>query len=107
MVAQIFNIPFLVQIILFLVVSLITISLGYPWVKKRINMDIKRTPLMEESYIGRVMIADKEITDRGEIKVDGIYWSVKNLSSNIKKDEKFKIIRIDGIKLVIKKEGDI
>ncbi|WP_322413175.1 NfeD family protein [Clostridium perfringens] len=57
--------------------------------------------------MGRVMKAKEDIKDRAKIKVDGIYWTVQNSGEEIKQNESFKIIGIEGIKLMIKKEEEI
>lgn len=107
MIADLLGVTFGVQVVLFLVVNLITVSVGYPWAKRKFKEGVKRTPLMEENYIGRVMKAEEDIVDRAKIKVDGIYWTVQNLGEVIKKDESFKITGIEGIKLIIKKEQEV
>ena len=107
MIADLLCVTFGVQVVLFLVVNLITVSVGYPWAKRKFKEGVKRTPLMEENYIGRVMKAEEDIVDRAKIKVDGIYWTVQNLGEVIKKDESFKITGIEGIKLIIKKEEEV
>ena len=107
MIADLLGVTFGVQVVLFLVVNLITVSVGYPWAKRKFKEGVKRTPLMEENYIGRVMKAEEDIVDRAKIKGDGIYWTVQNLGEVIKKDESFKITGIEGIKLIIKKEEEV
>lgn len=107
MIADLLGVTFGVQVVLFLVVNLITVSVGYPWAKRKFKEGVKRTALMEENYIGRVMKAEEDIVDRAKIKVDGIYWTVQNLGEVIKKDESFKITGIEGIKLIIKKEEEV
>ena len=107
MIADLFGISFGVQVIIFLVINLITVSLGYPWAKKKFKKSFKRTPLMEETYIGRVMKAEEDIIEKAKVKVDGIYWTVLNKGEEIKRGENFEIIGIEGIKLIIKKEEEI
>ncbi|MBE6054390.1 MAG: NfeD family protein [Clostridium sartagoforme] len=107
MIADFLGISFGYQITIFLVVNLITISIGYPWAKKKFKKSVKRTPLMEETYIGRVMKAEEDITERAKVKVDGIYWTMQNTGEEIKAGDNFKIIGIEGIKLIIKKEEEI
>ena len=107
MIADFFGISFGVQVIIFLVINLITVSLGYPWAKKMFKKSVKRTPLMEETYIGRIMKAEEDIIEKAKVKVDGIYWTVLNTGEEIKSGENFKIIGIEGIKLIIKKEEEI
>ena len=107
MIAEVLGVSFGIQIIIFLVVNLITVSLGYPWAKKKFKTSVKRTPLMEETYIGRVMKAEENIGQRAKVKVDGIYWTVQNTGEEIKAGDNFKIIGIDGIKLIIEKEEEV
>lgn len=107
MIADLFGISFGVQVIIFLVINLITVSLGYPWAKKKFKKSVKRTPLMEETYIGRVMKAEEDIIEKAKVKVDEIYWTVLNKGEEIKRGENFEIIGIEGIKLIIKKEEEI
>lgn len=107
MIAEMLGVSFGVQVIIFLVVNLITVSLGYPWAKKKFKTSVKRTPLMEETYIGRVMKAEENIGQRAKVKVDGIYWTVQNSGEEIKAGDSFKIIGIDGIKLIIEKEEEV
>lgn len=95
------------QIIIFLLVNLITISIGYPIVRKKYKAGSKRVPLMEESYIGRIFTAEEDIERVGRIRVSGIYWGIINDGNKIRKGEKFKVTAIKGIKLVIRKEEEI
>ncbi|MBE6071335.1 MAG: NfeD family protein [Clostridium butyricum] len=97
------GISFLHQVIIFAIVSLIVMMFGYPWLKKKYKVMHKRIPLMEETYIGRVIVADQEIKNKAQIKVGGEYWTAINEGDIIHKEEKFEIIGIDGIKLRIKK----
>ena len=95
-----------IQTIIFLLVNLITVSIGYPIVRKKYKAGLKRVPLMEENYIGRSFIANEDIEEEGRIRLDGIYWAIINDGDKIKKGERFKIESIQGIKLVIRKEEE-
>lgn len=98
--------PFAVQIGIFIVLTGISYSIGYPLAKKVLNKSIPRTITMEENFIGRVIIAENDIKEKARIKIGGIYWTVKNQGEYILKNEKFKIVGIEGNKLIIRKEGD-
>lgn len=97
------GVPFLYQIIVFSIISLIAMIFGYPWLKKMYKMMHKRIPLMEETYIGKILIAEKDIETKAQIKVGGEYWTAVNEGEKITKNEKFEITGIDGIKLKIKR----
>lgn len=98
-----FGMEFSVQIIVFAFVNIISIAAGYPWLKKKFKKGFKKTPLMEENYIGKVMESDKDIKDKCQIKVGGEYWTAVNTGEKIKCGDKFQITGIEGIKLLIKK----
>lgn len=107
MISEVFNVSNGTQIVIFLFVSLITISVGYPLTRNKLKKNMKRTPLMEEKYIGLVKVAEEDILEEGRIKLDGIYWGIRNKGPKIKAGEKFKILEIEGIKLSIIKEEEI
>ena len=102
-----FGLAIVTQTVIFLLVNLITVAIGYPIVRKKYKAGSKRVPLMEENYIGRSFTAKEDIEKEGRIRLDGIYWGIINYGDKIKKGEKFKIIEIKGIKLVIRKEEEI
>ena len=100
-VCGVFGVPFIIQVIIFAVVIIISLVLGYPVLKKKYKNMHKKTPLMEESYIGKIMISEKEIFDKAQIKINGEYWTVVNEGDVINVGDKFEIIGIEGIKLKI------
>ncbi|AYE33288.1 NfeD family protein [Clostridium septicum] len=106
MVASMLGATWWLQVMVFLIVSIITISIGYPWAKKKFKASIKHTPLMEETYIGRVMKAESDILQKARVKVNGIYWTVQNQGDIIKKDSNFRIVGIEGNKLIVNKEEE-
>ena len=102
-IALIIGKSFMIQLITFILVTAIFMAVGYPIVKKTMKRTVPQTKTMEQNYIGEIFVADKDISRKGLIKVDGIYWSVLNEGDYIKKGQKFKVESIRGTKLVIKK----
>ena len=94
------------QIIAFLVVGIATVSIGYPWAKKKFKADVNHVPTMEQTYIGKEMIADEDMEEKSKIKVSGIYWTAYNKGKTIKKGEKYTITGIEGNKLIVKLRED-
>ncbi|EES90629.1 NfeD family protein [Clostridium botulinum] len=94
---------FIIQVISFIIVSLILMVICYPIIKRTIKNTVPITPTMEEKYIGEEFIIKKDIEEKASIKYNGIYWTVKSVSGNINKGSSVKIIGIDGNKLLIKK----
>ncbi|MBP1864418.1 membrane protein implicated in regulation of membrane protease activity [Clostridium tetanomorphum] len=89
--------------ITFIGVSAVFIAIGYPLAKEALNKTVIKTPTMEEGYIGRELLMEEDIEEKSMIKLDGIYWTVKNQGEPIVKGDKVKIIGIEGNKLIIKK----
>lgn len=100
-IALINNQPAMTQIIAFVGVSAAFMAVGYPIVKKNIKKTGKKVPTMEENYIGQEITVNEDIEEKGKIKMQGIYWTVKNIGKPLKKGEKVKIVGIEGNKLVI------
>ena len=94
------------QFIIFLVTSIALVAIGYPWAKKKFKVEKNHTLTMEQTYIGRVMIADEDIIEKSKIKVDGIYWTAYNKGKKINKGEKFIITGIEGNKLTVELKED-
>ncbi len=100
------DVPFLYQIIIFATISILLISFVYPVLKKKFKADVKKTLLMEEKYIGKTMISEKDIIKNAQIKVGGEYWTAVNSGEVIHKGDSFTITGIEGIKLQIIKNQE-
>jgi membrane protein implicated in regulation of membrane protease activity len=88
---------FMGQVIVFCIVSAGAIAVEYVWFRKKLKQTIPKTLKMEEEYIGKTMIAEDDIIDRGRMKVEGIYWTVENSGEKIQKGEEVKIVGIREI----------
>ncbi|MDP4143706.1 MAG: NfeD family protein [Bacillota bacterium] len=95
--------PLDTQIATFVVVSCLFFAVGFPLAKKLIKKTVPKTKTMEEEYIGREFIAEGDISFREKAKIDGIYWTVQNNDKPIRKGDKYKIVSIQGNKLIVKK----
>lgn len=106
-IAQLLGYSTFVQVIIFIVVSIVFMAVGYPLVKKTLKQTVKKTPTMEESYIGRIFTADEDVVVKALVKIDGIYWTIKNEGEQIVKGDKIKISGIEGNKIIVNKiKGD-
>ena len=94
------------QIVAFLVMGVATVSIGYPWAKKKFKADVNHVPTMEQTYIGKEMIANEDMEEKSKIKVSGIYWTAYNKGKIIKKGERYTITSIEGNKLIVKLKED-
>ena len=104
-IANVFGLGFRWQVFIFAIVSLIAISIGYPWARKKYKKMVKPTLRMEETYIGMELVADEDIETQARIKVKGIYWTGINHEDKILKGQKFQITGVEGNKLTIKGLG--
>ena len=95
------------QILLFIVVSSISLLLTRKFVEKVKGTDIIPTNL--DRVIGKIGIVTSDITklEPGEVKVDGKKWSATS-TKKINVGSKVEILSIDGVKLKVKevKEED-
>ncbi|MCI1945045.1 NfeD family protein [Clostridium luticellarii] len=101
--AEILGYSFVVQLIVFAVVSIILVIVCYPLVKRKIKQSVKPTPVREKTYVGREIVVDEEMVKNNGIKVDGIYWKVKDSEYVLKKGDRIKILGMEGNKFDIKK----
>lgn len=104
-IAGILGYNFLVQFIVFSIISALSIYVEYQWLRKKLKKSIPKTLTMEEEYIGKHIKIEDDIHESGRIKLGGIYWSVENQGEPVKKGESAEIIGIKGNKLIIRKQG--
>ena len=98
-----FYAPIFVQVIIFIALSGLAMSIGYPIVKKTISKTVKKTLTMEEGYVGKEFTLTKDVEEKGNIKFQGIYWTVKNDGEPLKKGDLVRVTGIEGNKLLIAK----
>ncbi len=95
----------LVQFIVFIVVSVITLFLTKPLMKKFKSSGFE--PTNTDRVIGKIAEVTKEITPNnyGEVVVFGTTWMA---ASNKKQTVGSKVVvdKIDGAKLIVKREGE-
>lgn len=93
----------IIQMVVFLVSSVILIFATKPFVQKFLNN--KKTETNVFSLIGKKALVIKDIDNidgKGQIKVDGEVWSAESAnSSNLEKGTEVKIIKIDGVKAIV------
>ena len=94
----------IIQMIVFLVISVILIFATKPFVKKILGSN-KKTETNAFSIIGKKALVIKDIDNidgKGQIKVDGEIWSAESANaSNLEKGTEVKILKIDGVKAIV------
>ena len=105
-----FGVPFWGEIIVFFVVSTITLIFTRPLVRKLMDRQIRKTNT--DDFIGKRVKVIKEIDkyDGGEVKINGITYTailLDDVEETINVDSIVEIITIKGNKLVVKKIEEI
>lgn len=92
-----------IQIAVFVGVSLVSLLLTKPIMKKMKNFDV--TPTNSDMVIGKVGVVVKKIENNkyGEVKIFGNVWTAR-ADEEIEVGEKVKVLSIEGVKLIVKKE---
>lgn len=92
-----------VQILIFTAVSILCIVSWNPVVRRIIKKSVPETKTYEQSRIGRKFRIEKDINVKALMKIDGIYWTVKNTGEPVKCGDMVEITGIQGNKINIKK----
>ncbi len=103
MLTAYFTDSIVIQIIVFIVVSIISLLITKPLVKKFKGFDI--TPTNSDRVIGKTGEVTKKIDNNsyGEVKVFGNTWTATS-KEVIDVGEKVKVLNIEGVKLIVERE---
>lgn len=99
-----FNMPFIVQILAFIVVSGVLLYFTKPLVKRYLKVGRQRTNA--DALIGEFAIVTEGIDTLkaiGQVEIRGQVWSAKSTGELINRGEKVEIIDIQGVKLLVKR----
>ena len=103
--AAILNLPVIVQVILFFVVSVILLVFTRPIAVKYFNKDRIKTNV--ESMVGKQAIVISEIDNLqgiGQVTVAGQEWSARSVDDKLgfQVGEVVRVVAVNGVKLVVK-----
>ncbi|MBQ3381016.1 MAG: NfeD family protein [Oscillospiraceae bacterium] len=106
LVAALFHAPFWLQVVWFLVVSILTLLLTRPFVKKYVNNRV--TPTNADMVIGKEAVVTEAIDnlqEKGAVRLDGKIWTARmaDESAGAEVGETVHILRIEGVKLITEK----
>ena len=102
MITSLFTDSLIIQSIVFLVSSTTLVLFTKPIVNKYISKST--VPTNVYSIIDKIGFVTKEISmqSSGQVKVDGETWTAVSEDSNILKEgSEIKVVKIDGVKLVV------
>ena len=108
-VAAALQADFLVQMILFLVVSVVMLFFTRPVAMRYMNKN--RTKTNSESLVGKEAVVLQEINNlkaSGQVQLNGIEWTARaeNMEDVIEKGAIVYVKKIEGVKLIVtRKEG--
>lgn len=90
---------------IFILLGMLLLVISRPIVNKLRSKDNEKTNL--DRIIGEDAIVTEEITKNevGEVKVDGKRWSAVSKEKCLKGDT-VKVLKIDGVKLIVEKESE-
>lgn len=109
-IAALFHAPFAVQIILFLIVSVMLLFFTRPLAVKYFNKDRIRTNA--ESLVGRQAIVISEIDNLqgiGQVNVGGMEWSARTRIDGVKLPvgTVTTVLAINGVKLIVEERKEV
>ena len=92
-----------IQLVVFIVVSILSLLITKPLVKKFKGFEI--TPTNSDRVIGKTGEVTKKIgkNNYGEVEIFGNTWTATS-KGEIEVGEKVKVLNIDGVKLIVEKE---
>lgn len=103
-----FNAPIWLQSTIFIGVSLISLAITRPLVKKmRKNNAMVSTN--SDSLVGKIGYLMGDLPDKEtvcQMKIEGKIWSAKAQNPPLKKDARVRVLSIEGVKLIVKSAQD-
>lgn len=98
------GVPFYLQVIIFIVLSIILIAATRPLYHKYVKTKMVRTNA--DSLIGLVAVVRQDINNdeaQGLVKVSGQEWSARSKDGQIiPEGEKVEVLAIEGVKLIVR-----
>ncbi len=106
MLSAMFNAPLWLQLVWFLLVSMVALWLTRPLAKKYVNSRVQATNA--DQVIGMEALVIEEIDNvmaTGAVSVAGKDWTARteNGAEGIRAGEVVKVLRIEGVKLIVEK----
>lgn len=103
-IISIFSDNVILQIAVFIVVSVILLLSVRPIAKNYFRTNLVNTNA--DRLVGKIAICTKEIRpgERGEVKIDGKFWTaITSGDDTVLETEKVEVLAIEGVKLIVVK----
>lgn len=106
LLAALLHAPMWLQVVWFLLVSVVALVLTRPLAAKYVNSRVQ--PTNADALIGRECIVTEEIDDlrgTGAVSVSGKVWTARTGKDGVcvPKGDTVRILRIEGVKLIVEK----
>lgn len=99
-----FEVPFIVQIVVFLVVSIALLIYTRPIATKYLKLGKEKTNV--DAVIGQIGVVIERIDNvmgKGQVKIGGQIWSAKSENKeDIPKDMEVEVIEVKGVRVIVK-----
>lgn len=98
-------IPFLYQVLIMLVISIVLLIFTRPFFVKKLNANKEKTNV--DALIGKTALVTKKITkfEKGEVKIDGKIWTAKSVSDeDLDAGTECLLQRIEGVTAIVSKK---
>lgn len=96
------------QVLVFSISSAILTLLGKPLLQKYFKINKQEKPSTVDALVGKTGLVTSMIEEYhiGQVKVDGAIWSaLSEDGKDIEKGIKIEVVRIEGVKLIVKKHN--
>ena len=95
---------FWLQLLVFAVLSLVSMALFRPLAVKYLNRDKEKTNIDE--VVGKTVVVTKQIDNEmavGEVQLNGMSWTARSESGRvISEQERVTVVSVEGVKLIVK-----
>lgn len=98
-------IPFLYQVLMMLVISIVLLIFTRPFFVKKLNANKEKTNV--DALIGKTALVTKKITkfEKGEVKIDGKIWTAKSVSDeDLEEGTECLLQSIEGVTAIVSKK---
>lgn len=103
LIAQLLGASLLIQVLVFIAVSIVALLITRPIVKKKLNVETEKTNA--DRCIGMQGVVTELIDNlatTGQVKVDGKIWTARSSTGeNIPEGTVVTVEKIDGVKLIV------
>lgn len=104
-VASFFTDNWIIQAMVFIIVTVAVLIVGRPFALKYINNKAEKTNVDSMAgKTGKVLVEIDNINATGQILVDGMEWTARSADGEvIPKDELVTVVSVEGVKAIVKR----